>query len=178
MLCPDSRNPQLSGSSEEPLQGRLLCPVSEPQWHSLPLGLLWVLGTGHSWSSLLKYFCVWLNRVITGTRTRKQEWERHQDTIKLYRDMLFSLTHNTATVANWPLSRRLRTPQNAEMAELNGCITCYIHTKKVSIVTVAWDPPTDLGCYSLALRAGEGLGEAGTYTPLWFLHPCRWLWDP
>lgn len=37
------------------------------------------------------YFCVWLNHVITGTRICKQEGERHRDTIKLYRDMLFFL---------------------------------------------------------------------------------------
>lgn len=28
-------------------------------------------------------------------------------------------------------------PQNAEMAELNGCVTCHIHTKKAGTVTVA-----------------------------------------
>lgn len=57
--------------------------------------------------------------------------------MKLYRVTFSSLTYSTATVANQPLSRRPTTLQNAEMAGLNGCVTCHIHTKKVGTVTVA-----------------------------------------
>lgn len=91
------------------------------------------------------------------TRLCEQGWERGQGGSGLHRDMLCCLVYNIATVAIQPLSWRPRPPQNIEMAELKGHVTCHTCTKKGRYSHSHLGPPppthmhTPLMCYFSAL---------------------------